>query len=264
MLRSDVVAEGCACLLLSVCLRNHCSRKMRLTGEAKQIVADITAQFDSLKEEFRQMVKTKDEEIQKLTAEVGTLRKEVDKCREEIDSAEQYERRDTLVISGNAVPTFVTGEISSNVCRDLIKEKLRIEIKEADISTAHRIGKKPRSQQPDKRNLIMKLCRRDLKSTILQGCREVKPNDLYIHESLTPLRSKIVFALRGMKREPNSRVKGVSTSDGRVFAWVSPTNGSSSDGRNLKIAINTAAAIQNFSLQYMQKPVSEYVDLSEI
>ena len=64
------------------------------------------------------------------------------------------------------------------VC-DLLKTGLRINVSSADISTVHRVGKKSINQQVDERNIIMKLCRRDLKGDVLRACRQLKP-DFYI------------------------------------------------------------------------------------
>ena len=62
---------------------------------------------------------------------------------------------------------------------------LKINVSSTDISTAHRVDKKTSNQQVDKRNIIMKLCRRGLKGDVLRACRQLKP-DFYINESLTP------------------------------------------------------------------------------
>ena len=59
-----------------------------------------------------------------------------------------------------------------------------------------------------------------------------------------------------MKRsEDDSPVKGTASIDGRVFVWISPHDAS----RDQRILINTRMKLQEFSLKYMNKPVSEYI-----
>ena len=57
--------------------------------------------------------------------------------------AEAYSRRDCMVFSGNAVPGGTTDEDTTKTMISVIKEKLKITLSEADISTAHRLGPKP-------------------------------------------------------------------------------------------------------------------------
>ena len=108
----------------------------------------------------------------------------------------------------------------------------------------------------------MKLCRRDLKSSLLDACRSNKPSNFFVNESLTPVRSKVMYALRKMKRTPDSRVTGTSTRDGRVFAWVKHAPGSSPGSRDIKVPVNSLPSLQEFSLKYMAKDASEFIDIA--
>ena len=170
-----------------------------------------------------------------------------------------YERRDTLFISGKTLPVVENGEITSYICSQLMKEKLKINLNPADISISHRIGRKPASQAEDRRNIILKLCKRDVKHTLLSACRKTKPRDFYLNESLTPVRGKIMYALRRMKRESNGRVTGVSSFDGRVVAWVKNAAGSSPGSRDLKISVNNMRSLQDFSRHYMDRDASNFI-----
>ena len=211
-------------------------------------------QFDEMKTHFQIEMKKRDDAIAILKQENKTIQDHVARLEEKIDDAEAYERRDCVVVSGESVPPAQTGENCIEVSCSLLREKLNLNIGPTDISTAHRMGKKPSVQGPDRRKIILKLCRRDLKKDILQACKQVKPG-FFVNESLTPARNTILFALRQMKRATNSPVKGTATIDGRVFVWVE-TPGAS---RDLRVAVNTRAKLMQFSLQYMNKPLSEYV-----
>ena len=68
---------------------------------------------------------------------------------ENLDSADAYERRDTITISVS-VPRNSQGEITSNVAIGLmyiglISEKLGLKIQPTDTSTAHRLPRRSNS-----------------------------------------------------------------------------------------------------------------------
>ena len=71
-----------------------------------------------------------------------------------------------------------------------------------------------------------------------------------------------MYALRKMKRTPDSRVTGTSTRDGRVFAWVKHAPGSSPGSRDIKVPVNSLPSLQEFSLKYMAKDASEFIDIA--
>ena len=140
-------------------------------------------------------------------------------------------------MSGTNIPAIVPGENCVTLVCDLLKTALKLSIQPSDISTAHRVGRKPVNQQVEKRNNIMKLCRRGIKSDILHACRQWKPK-FYINESLTPTQNSIMYVLRCAKKKQQSRVVGFSSIGGRVFAWIRSPNGSQQDGRSRRIPVN--------------------------
>ena len=195
-----------------------------------------------------------------------------------MDEEDAYVRRDTIIFSGSAVPPVVNGEICANIVTDLAKDKLRMQIRDGDISTAHRLGKKPTTQGPDKRSIIVKLCRRDLKTEILQAKKNLvstRNSTLYINESLTPRRSTILYTLRRIKRTHPSVVVGCSSFDGRVYAYTKPAPTRSSaqtqDGesatadsnqrpRNVRHLINTHDSLVNFCRKYVKQPLDNFLE----
>jgi hypothetical protein len=145
----------------------------------------------------------------------------------------------------------------------LVKEKLKLNILPTDISTAHRIGRKPVNQQPDKRNIILKLCRRDIKRDLLYACRQLKP-DIYINENLTPARNTILYVLRKLKRAHADKVLGCSSIDGRVYALVK-TPGTAAENntgntRKNKIFINCHGKLIDFCSNHVNKPLSDFLE----
>ena len=141
----------------------------------------------------------------------------------EVDSNDEYERRDTLIMSGPSLPLSSATENSKLVIHTLLREHLQLNINPDDISVAHRLGKKPQAS-PDRRNIIFKLCRRDLASEILNACKQFRNSNgrqpLYINESLTPLRSKVFYGLRLLKRKFPAIIKSCRSQTGNITAFT--------------------------------------------
>ena len=171
-----------------------------------------------------------------------------------MDDTDSYERRDTIVITGENIPTAQTGESCSQIVREKIKENLRINLTPNDASVCHRLGSASSS-----RSLIVKFCRRDLKREVLQAARTVRPRGFFVNEHLTPRRSSILFALRRMKKDSETRVKGYSTQDGRVFVWVKKSPNAPQSTRDTKIAVNNYAKLKEICENFADKPITEYI-----
>ena len=102
-----------------------------------------------------------------LEQEVVNLKHGMIKLDKKLNDAEAYERRDVLVVSGSAVPVVTQGENVFNVVSNMLREKLRINVKSSDVSTAHRMGLQPKSQAEDRRRIVIKFCRREIKQEII-------------------------------------------------------------------------------------------------
>ena len=66
----------------------------------KVIISQFEAEIETLKEEMNR----KDTEMKQLQSEVKDLRNKVTKLETQIDDVQQYERHDTLILSGPSVP----------------------------------------------------------------------------------------------------------------------------------------------------------------
>ena len=269
--------EGCPGVYLSsrvlptVCLLNQETVTMpdrksleelnkALSKDGKLIVAYLEQRFTDFETKFMEIVSSNKSEISKLNSEVHTLKKEVQNLKSLIDDGEAYERRDTIVLSGDSIPPVSQGERCSDIARNLIKEELKINLPPETISTSHRLGRKPQSQMEDRRKIIVKLCRRDLKGEIISASRKGgRSSKLFVNESLTPQRSAILFALRRMKREHPNVVKGCQSFDGRIYAYTKPpsTSPSARDQRHL---INTHEALVNFCREHVKRPLDNFIE----
>ena len=224
-----------------------------LTKEGKLIVSLIFKRFDQME----QTLKAKDEKISALESSMNKLQKRLDTLEQQIDSNSNYERRDTLVISGN-IPQAQPNENCIDIVRNSIKNEMRLIIDEKDISTAHRLGRKPENGQRDKRSIIFKLCRRETKRDILQACRTSKPK-FYINEHLTPTRSTIMFALRKAHQMDPNKIGVARTREGNVTVQV-PADGSSNDNNSTqRITCNTRAILDDLLMKHLNIKSDKFV-----
>ena len=208
----------------------------KLTPDGREIVSCIIAYFSNL-------VKLKDEKLSELEERTVSLERKVQSLESELDSTNAYERRDTLVMSGN-IPEFSVGENSKALVRDILRDKARLNVDIHDLSVAHRIGQKPKNQAADKRNLIFKLCRRDLKFDILNACQQQRP-DIYVNESLTSTRSNVMYILRKAREKHRDKISHCRTFDGKVTVFMNtPKSGPTEKKR--KLVINTRDSLERF------------------
>ena len=108
--------------------------------------------------------------------------------------------RTNLVIFEERVDTS-NDEDCIKIAGSIIKTKLKIIVKLADIVSVLRIGKKPESQRPDRRNIIVKLRDMEIKIDIIVSCRSKKPNNLFVNENLIPKGSSVLYNLRRAKKK---------------------------------------------------------------
>ena len=197
---------------------------------------------------------SKNEKINSLEHKCKSLEDKITQLEERFDDEDAYIRRETLVFSGDEILRHHANENCAEIVQKVLKDKLHIEIKRKEISVSHRLGRKQTSQGPDKRRITAKFCRRDMKREIILACRNQKPADLYVNESLTPLRQKIVGALSRARKRPGSKVTGLTTIDGRIFAWA---KNNTPGERALRFCINTLPALEDFCQNHVGCPAAE-------
>ena len=243
-----------------------------LSAESQALLSFFQADLAKFKNEFYQdfekkierMMSEKTEEIKDLKEQVDVLRTEVKKLEDAIDWADQYERIDSVILSGPAVGSMVEHEDIQVRVQELLKNKLDIDITPADISITHRLGPTKRGSggAPGIRNIYIKFVRRDLKVKVMKASRTVNKDrnrrsevDLFVNESLSPLRRNIFFTLRKMKKDVPNLVKGCSTMDGKIFAFTPPVaNGS----RDQKHHIGNMTDLHNFCRSFVKKPLENF------
>ena len=224
-----------------------------------QKIDRLELELKRFREDVVEMLAEKDAEIKLLKEEIVFLRKGVSAVEERCDEAEAYERRDTIIVSGPEMPIARDGENSAQVVCDVIKNKIGVVVRSSDISVAHRHGRKTQSQREDRRGIMVKLCRRETKHDLLRACKSVKPPNLFINDSLTPIRNSILYGLRQAKKKHPSRISGCGSIDGRIFAWVRPASRDSGN-KDFRIFINTKLKFDMMCKDILNCESSDLVD----
>ena len=226
-----------------------------LSADSQYIVSYMENKFEVMKKEFYDLLAAKNSEIDSLKCEVASLTSLMKKLEYNVDESDAYNRRETVVVSGDAVHVSSPNENCSELLSKLFSEELNINISKSDISTAHRLGRK-RENVPDKRSIIVKFCRRDTKSQAILVSRQRRNSKVFVNESLTPSRRVIFNALRKMKREHQDLVKGCSTYDGNIYANTKSTNHLQRDQRHL---VNTRETLTEFCRNFVKKPLELFL-----
>ena len=111
------------------------------------------------------------------------MKKQIEELKEEKDHLENYSRRNTLVISGSEVPKSAINEDSYKVVVSLVNAKTGVGIERSDIDVCHRLPTKKQEDDQNKKPIIVKFVRREIKHKILQAARVKKPANAYFNES---------------------------------------------------------------------------------
>ena len=223
---------------------------------------------------FRESVNEKNEEIAKLKSEITSLHNRLQSVEDKADESNQYSRLDTLIISPkkdsngkfvqNTVPILDKSENSKNIVRQLLKDHLKLDISDSDISIAHRLAPPRKNEHPneDRRNIIFRLCRKDLVGTIFSHCKNMSP-PFYVNESLTPLRSKICYSLRKLKRKYPS-IQKVRSFKGIPRVFLVPKTSGRQTRRNIqdkdqlqKVDIPTVLQLEDFARTHLKTTLQE-------
>ena len=226
----------------------------------QEFLESLTCKFDEFKTEMLAISSAKDEEISVLRNEISTKDTMITSLKNQLDSQDQYVRRESLVFSGSCLPAWKKDENCNELMCRLIPEKLGTDIvvNPSDISIAHRLGPKPRPGKEDRRSIIVRFCRRNLKYTIINKSRSAKRKDFYVNESLTPTRLKIVRSLKKAKLDHPNIMSGYQTVDGSIFVWVKPPNPDAEGASCSRVKINTIEELEVFCQRNFEQPASHY------
>ena len=234
-----------------------------LIGFLENFERNYEKMFVEMKQEFKSAINERDIKIVILEGEVKVLKDKVKKIEGYADDSDAYIRRETVILAGPAIPASNPHENCAELVRNIVKNELKYNLSPNDISTVHRLGPKPTSQAPDKRSIIVKFCRRDTKRDLMIASKnQTKPVSLYVNESLTPPRRTIFNTLRQIKRLHPELVCGVSSFEGRVFAYTKSPNSSASatPTRDRRHLVNNYDMLVDFCREFVHQPISTFLN----
>lgn len=155
------------------------------------------------------------DKIRHLESNITQLQKGLATADAKIEEAEQYSRRNCLLIHG--IPernNEVTNAIAIKTFDDLSTDEVKVQILPSDLDRTHRLGKKKTSLDESKlrpRPIIVKFCSYDKRRLVFKNKSELKGSGITITESLTVQRMDL---LRSAKR--HEKVEAAWSIDGRI------------------------------------------------
>ena len=124
---------------------------------------------------------------EKLQQENLKLQTEIEELKLVADEAEQYSRRNCLILTG--VPE-VQKENTDDIVKDVAQKWLNVQLDTRSIDRSHRLGKKTLHGNP--RPIIVKLCNYHDKEKMYQAKKNLKGTKIMIVESLTKRRLELL------------------------------------------------------------------------
>ena len=234
-----------------------------LTNERNSNVTELENKLEAEKIDKETKLADLNSELHKTKTENENLRAQINKMANKHDELEAYGRRESLIFSGTQIKPFESNENCVLIAKNLIQNVLKVPV-DPLISTAHRMGKPPApgSSAPDKRAIIVKFVCRDDKFLILKTARNqsTRVQGLYVNESLTPIRSKILYVLRQAKRMNGSLITGTSTMNGKVFVHHRPAANAPESTPSLRTEINTRDKLHDFCENFIKHSLESFLD----
>ena len=195
-------------------------------------------------------MKAKEAEEKAIAAEskASAAEERASAAERENDRLDAYQRRETLVSSGQIIPVERIEESTSDIIVGLVNKYLTVKISKEDINISHRLGSTNNTRRP----VIVKFFSRDLKYAILSYCialvTEKKLKDFFINEHLTTKRKKIFMSLRHIRKAKPSLFRQLFTKDGEIIVKLQ----------------NSAEKIKITSEKHFYDLLKEYPFLEEI
>ena len=115
---------------------------------------------------------------------IAKLQKEIDSMKDKQDEAEQYSRRNCLILHGITEKDVENTDV---LVRKLCEEKLDVKLGEHDIDRSHRLGAKAGKTK----GIIVKFTNYTVRDRVYQSrkkLRNLEGTQIYIQESLTKVK----------------------------------------------------------------------------
>lgn len=206
------------------------------SNDRKRIEAEISKAFDFVHEKIDEQKVAIEKQSQSLAeylnlmeglkAENANLKTRLVEMEARLEDNEQYLRSNTLEVQG--VPESRNEDVYDIVRK--VGVALDMNFQREAIDICHRLGKRPGSDNPA--GIIVKFVRREDKIKMLEkrrikrnlNTRDIgypgEANPVYVNESLSPARRRLLAAARTAKREKNYTYIWVR--NGKIFMRKNP------------------------------------------
>ena len=147
------------------------------------------------------------------TDKIKALSDENKDLQQKIDSLDQRILSSTVLCSGNKVDEIISSTEADNDKINKVFDQitgLAPGVVNSDIQNISIIGK-------DKKHFKIVCNNINIKNKILSEARHKKLDNIYFSEFLTPLRNKLFYELRQIKRKYPDKVKSIYTRNGNIF-----------------------------------------------
>ena len=110
------------------------TRSMDPTEDSSVLtIAYFEKKFADMESSFSALLQEKNNEVSSLKDKVKSLEDKVQALQNNIEENEAYERRDSLIFSGSLIPTSTSGEICINLVKEMVVNKLSLNISASDM-----------------------------------------------------------------------------------------------------------------------------------
>ena len=185
-------------------------------NESLDKLKEQSVEIQGLKQNYSEMASVQTElhqKVDQLTVENEELKERNQQTASQLESLEQYSRKFTLILTGEAVPEFQQGEDTRDLARWLLFEHVGIEgLNGHSLTACHRL-RGPKS-------ILIRF--RDLEDRQRVYLKRTRParRGVLVFESLTPSRAATTNILRSMHKQPSPPFVSFWTMYGTIYVKV--------------------------------------------
>ena len=195
------------------------NRFANLITACNQRITEQERKIDELGAKMAECEKTKAEEHEQLREEVHQLRLKIeqqDAVQQTLKKKDAMVTSNTLLLSGDRVPTYKSGERTADVAVDLLKNIFDYHLDKTYISSSSRIGKPPSDGKLDKRGIKLCLNNKVIKDDIVKTNVENFTDGFFINEELIESVNKLYFEIRNIRKNNRAKIPILYTRDGII------------------------------------------------
>ena len=149
-----------------------------------------------------------------------------------------------FILSVDEIPCAEVNENCVATVRKVLQQKLLLIIPTAKFVSASRLGK----QNSAKKAILVKMKSSADKENVKKACKAMKPNNFFANDDLSAEKQTILYVVRQAKKKFPSIVKGYSSTDGRLFAYIKNEDETENEAsrRDRRVAVGNVQKLRAF------------------